>query len=74
MLLDVVAVDSGGIGASINFYSDILKVKIGEICTVKSADDFFIDNLRLSISEPQKNVVIPAYQDTIRIQKLELAE
>ncbi len=40
----------------------------------KSADDFFIDNLRLFISEPQRKVVIPAYQDTIRIQKLELAE
>lgn len=40
----------------------------------KSADDFFIDNLRLSISEPQKKIVIPAYQDTIRIQNIELAE
>ncbi|MBB6443750.1 DUF881 domain-containing protein [Bacillus benzoevorans] len=40
----------------------------------KSADEFFIDNLRLSVSEPQAKVVVPAYQDTIRIQKLELAE
>lgn len=40
----------------------------------KSADEFFIDNFRLSISEPQAKVVIPAYQDTIRIQKLELEE
>jgi uncharacterized protein YlxW (UPF0749 family) len=40
----------------------------------KSADAFFIDNFRLSISEPQAKVVIPAYQDTIRIQNIELAE
>nr|WP_295971549.1 DUF881 domain-containing protein [uncultured Bacillus sp.] len=40
----------------------------------KSADDFFIDNFRLSISEPQSKVVIAAYQDTIRIRNLELAE
>ena len=40
----------------------------------KSADDFFIDNLRLTISEPQQQVVMPAYQDTIRIQNLELVD
>lgn len=40
----------------------------------KSADDFFIDNFRLSISLPQQNVIIPPYQDKIRIQKMELAE
>jgi uncharacterized protein YlxW (UPF0749 family) len=40
----------------------------------KSSEDFFIDNLRLSISEPQAKVVIPAYQDTIRIRDIELAE
>ncbi|MCQ6274007.1 DUF881 domain-containing protein [Bacillus sp. V3B] len=38
----------------------------------KLADDFFIDNYRLSISEPQLNVMIPAYKDTIRIRYMEL--
>lgn len=39
----------------------------------KLADDFFIDNYRLSISDPQRKVMIPAYQDTIRIRYMELA-
>lgn len=38
------------------------------------ADDFFIDNYRLSISDPQLKVTIPAYKDTIRIRHMELAE
>ena len=40
----------------------------------KSNEEFFIENFRLSLSEPQSKVVIPAYQDTITIRDIELAE
>ena len=40
----------------------------------KSAEDFFLENYRLSISEPQLKVIIPAYKDPIRIQYMELEE
>jgi len=40
----------------------------------KSAEDFFLENYRLSISEPQLEVIIPAYKDPIRIQYMELEE
>ena len=40
----------------------------------KSNEEFFIGNFRLSLSEPQSKVVIPAYQDTITIRDIELAE
>ena len=40
----------------------------------KLTDDFYIDNYRLSISDPQRNVTIPAYKDTLRIRHMELAE
>jgi uncharacterized protein YlxW (UPF0749 family) len=40
----------------------------------KSAEAFFLDNYRLSISEPQLKVIIPAYKDPIRIQYMELAD
>jgi uncharacterized protein YlxW (UPF0749 family) len=36
-----------------------------------AADDFFVDNLSLSVSEPVKEIVIPAYQDAIRIRYME---
>lgn len=34
-------------------------------------DDYAIDNLRLSISEPQNNIVVPAYKETVRIKNME---
>ncbi len=37
----------------------------------KSADDFFIDDLRVNISKPNKNITIPAYQDILRIRYME---
>lgn len=33
-------------------------------------DDFAIDNLNLSVSDPQASVVVPAYDDTIRIKNM----
>ncbi len=39
-----------------------------------SAEEFFIENFRLSISSPQPNVSIPAYKDTIQIRYMELAD
>ncbi|KUP08578.1 hypothetical protein Q73_05145 [Bacillus coahuilensis m2-6] len=37
-------------------------------------EGFFIDNLRISISSPEENVVVPAYNDTIRIRLMEQVE
>jgi uncharacterized protein YlxW (UPF0749 family) len=34
-------------------------------------EDFFIDNLTITISTPQDHVKIPAYQDSIRIKNME---
>ncbi|WP_243290246.1 DUF881 domain-containing protein [Bacillus sp. FJAT-47783] len=34
-------------------------------------DDYAIDNLSLSISEPEGNIVVPAYKETIRIKNME---
>ncbi|WP_307474687.1 DUF881 domain-containing protein [Cytobacillus purgationiresistens] len=33
----------------------------------KSAEDFFIDNLRIEVMRPDEQITIPAYEDTIRI-------
>ncbi|WP_420490612.1 DUF881 domain-containing protein [Neobacillus drentensis] len=37
----------------------------------KSTEEFFIENLRLSISKPNPNVTVPAYDDSIRIRYME---
>lgn len=37
----------------------------------KSAEEFFIDNLRLTISPPSGNVMVPAYENTLRIRNME---
>ncbi|WP_071395422.1 DUF881 domain-containing protein [Bacillus tuaregi] len=39
-----------------------------------SADDFFVENYQLKISEPHANLIIPAYKDSISIRQMELAE
>jgi hypothetical protein len=39
-----------------------------------SAEEFFIQNFRLSFSTPQPIVSIPAYKDTIEIRNMELAD
>lgn len=40
----------------------------------KSAEEFYVENYRLSTSAPLSTVMIPAYNDTIRIRYMELAE
>ncbi|KIY20705.1 MULTISPECIES: DUF881 domain-containing protein [Mesobacillus] len=37
------------------------------------ADDFFIDNLEVKVNQPVGDLVVPAYQDTIRIRYMESA-
>ena len=37
----------------------------------QSVEDFFIDNLRVSISKPLEKVVVPPYEDTIRFRLME---
>ncbi|WP_066289362.1 DUF881 domain-containing protein [Bacillus sp. FJAT-29937] len=37
----------------------------------KSADEFFIDNLRVKVHKPEGIVTIPAYENTIRIRDME---
>ncbi|PLR77479.1 NgoFVII family restriction endonuclease [Bacillus sp. V3-13] len=37
----------------------------------KSAEDFFIDNLRMTVSSPKESLTIPAYQDSIRVRNME---
>jgi uncharacterized protein YlxW (UPF0749 family) len=37
----------------------------------KSTEEFFIENLRLSISKPNPNVTVPAYDNSIRIRYME---
>ena len=39
-----------------------------------SAEEFFIQNFRLSISTPQPKVTIPAYRDEIKIRNMELGD
>lgn len=38
----------------------------------KSTEEFFIENLRLTVSTPNPNVTVPAYDNPIRIRYLEL--
>ncbi|WP_240338402.1 DUF881 domain-containing protein [Peribacillus alkalitolerans] len=42
------------------------RIKVAQV-----VEDFFIDNLTITISSPQENVKIPAYQDSIRIKNME---
>ncbi|MFL6555453.1 MAG: DUF881 domain-containing protein [Bacillus sp. (in: firmicutes)] len=37
----------------------------------KSTEEFFIENLRLTISKPNSNVTVPAYDNSIRIHYME---
>jgi uncharacterized protein YlxW (UPF0749 family) len=37
----------------------------------QSVEDFFIDNLRVSISKPQEKITVPAYEETIRVKQME---
>lgn len=37
----------------------------------KAAEEFFIDNLKVHILQPETKVTIPAYEDTIRIRNIE---
>jgi uncharacterized protein YlxW (UPF0749 family) len=37
----------------------------------QSVEDFFIDNLRVSISKPLEEVVLPSFDDTIRVRYME---
>ncbi|WP_064093792.1 DUF881 domain-containing protein [Rossellomorea aquimaris] len=37
----------------------------------QSVEDFFIDNLRVSISKPLEEIVLPGYEDTIRVRLME---
>lgn len=38
------------------------------------ADDFALENLQLTISEPQQRVVIPPYDGTVRVKQMEAVE
>jgi len=40
----------------------------------KATEEFFIENLRLSISKPIPNLTVPAYDDSIRIRYMEPAK
>ena len=37
----------------------------------RSVEDFFIDNLRVTISKPLEKVVVPPYKETIRVRLME---
>ncbi|XJZ29047.1 DUF881 domain-containing protein [Bacillota bacterium Lsc_1132] len=37
----------------------------------KSAEEFFIENLRLTVSKPNANITVPAYENPIRIRYME---
>lgn len=37
----------------------------------KSAEEFFIDNLRLNVTKPNANITVPAYDNPIRIRYME---
>ncbi|WML46493.1 DUF881 domain-containing protein [Neobacillus sp. PS3-40] len=40
----------------------------------KSAEEFFIDNLRLTVSIPNAKIVVPAYENSIHIQNMEMVK
>ena len=35
------------------------------------SDDFFVDNLRFSISEPMDRILIPSYKHNFKVEKME---
>lgn len=37
----------------------------------KSAEEFFIDNLRVTVSNPELNITVPAYENSIRIRNMQ---
>nr|WP_239587670.1 DUF881 domain-containing protein [Bacillus pakistanensis] len=37
----------------------------------QSIEDFFIDNLRVNISKPINHLTLPAYEDSIRVKRME---
>ncbi len=37
----------------------------------KATEEFFIDNLKLSVSAPNSTITVPAYENPIRIHYLE---
>lgn len=37
----------------------------------KSAEEFFIDNLTVTVKKPELNITVPAYEDTIRVRGME---
>lgn len=37
-------------------------------------EDFFIDNLQVTLTQPEEDIAIPSYQDTIRIRYMEPVE
>lgn len=37
----------------------------------KAVEEFFIDNLKVNILEPEMHITVPAYEDTIRIRNIE---
>jgi uncharacterized protein YlxW (UPF0749 family) len=37
----------------------------------QSIEDFFIDNLRVNISKPINDLTLPAYEDSIRVKRME---
>ncbi|WP_394232605.1 DUF881 domain-containing protein [Niallia oryzisoli] len=71
-------------GYSLDSFPIELKVVVENIDAAKklynrmevssSAEDFFIDNFRLTISEPESGLTIPAYKDSLKIRHMELAE
>lgn len=37
----------------------------------RAIEDFFIDNLRVNIGSPQKGLIVPAYEEAIRVRLME---
>lgn len=71
-------------GYSINTFPIELKITVDSMDVAEklynrmqvseSAEEFFSEYFRLSISEPQPNIKIPAYEESIRIRHMELVE
>ena len=40
----------------------------------KSVEEFFIDNLRLTVSAPSTKVIVPAYENTIHVDDMKMAK
>lgn len=67
-------------GRSLNRFPIEIKVITGDQQTAeklynrlqvsKAAEDFFIDNLKVSIGKPEKNITVRAYEDAIRVRNM----